>query len=221
MITEALRVVRKPPLASFILSICSPSQLQSLVSPRLTKSCISKTLWGTQRVTSRELTGPGPVATGTHSGHLESGLAWPSQPPLRPLELSHLTGEETDSQRIQVLFTPKSIPLTPLWCWQHVQLGRACVQVKGRALAQISDPNIAALSPLTLAKAFISPGVCFVGGAGVELFLFWFGLLSHWNNIYCFSWQKVEVLNFLKNKTSYFFFFNIQVGLKWPKFREN
>ena len=52
------------------------------------------------------------------------------------------------------------------------------MQVKGRALAQISDPNIAALSPLTLAKAFISPGVCFVGGVGggVVFFLILFAL---------------------------------------------
>lgn len=153
MTTEALRVVRKPPLASFIFSICSPSlfQLQSLVSPGLTKSCISRTLRGTQWVTSRERTGPGPVATGTHSstqcartGTLESGLAWPSQPPLRPLGSSHLTEEEMGSQRTRVFFTRKSIPLTPRWCWPHVQLGRACVEVKGRALAHSSDPNIAA-----------------------------------------------------------------------------
>ena len=75
MITEASRVVvRKPALASFILSICSPSlfRLQSLVSPGLTKSGISKTLRGTRWATSRECAGLAgcPVA---HAAALESG----------------------------------------------------------------------------------------------------------------------------------------------------
>ena len=144
----------------------------------------------------REHTGPDSVAAGTHISHLESGLTLPSQPPLRSLGLSHLTEEETESQR---LARPRSHSQNPsifhseVYAFNSPMMLTTCVIGQGPGTKFRSQP--CCTLAVDLGKGIYRPeGFCCC----------WFGLVCFCTgiifNIYHFPWQKVTVLHFLKIK---------------------